>query len=315
VLVVPAVALAIPGVAAQAPTRGGEPFVPDGLGTTPHGELTALMEVTIFNIDVLTLTVRVPPEVAERLRSLSEGRSYSEELADSVAAVVLDAEDLWARQVLHRDVGYDRIAGGMRETVEKAAEAGYISETYLADFVARIPDLFGFLRDGGASEGDEIFFRIRGDTVRTIYRTVEGEVRLDRAVVDPEARRASVPAFFAPDTRFRKRLVESLLAAGEVPHGGAIEPQRRPRSELEPHAARAGVHDACRPLARLLLPMAMDVPADDESRTRAPDGFEHGPASQVLAADVVDVAVGRRVRDEHTALRAAREQSGALLLG
>jgi hypothetical protein len=206
-----AVAPAGRGVAAQEPSTGPDPLVPAGLGVGPYGELSALMEVTIFNIDVLTLTVRVSPEVAERLRSLSEGRSYSNELADSVAAVMLEAEDLWARQVLHRDVGYDRMAGGMRETTEKAAEAGYIGEAYLQEFIARIPELFGFLRDEGASEGDEIFFRIRGDTVRTVYRTVEGEVRLDRAVVDHEARRASVPAFFAPETRFRRRLVESLL--------------------------------------------------------------------------------------------------------
>lgn len=206
-----AVPLAVSGAASQEFTREGEPFVPDGLGTGPYGELSALMEVTIFNIDVLTLTVRVPPRVADRLRSLSAGRSYSDELADSVAAVMLEADDLWARQELHRDVGYDRMTGGTRETAERAAEAGYIGGAHLEDFVARIPDLFGFLRDEGASEGDELFFRIRGDTVRTVYRTVKGEVRLDRTVVDPEARRASIPAFFAPDTRFRKRLVESLL--------------------------------------------------------------------------------------------------------
>lgn len=213
-LVLGSVALAAPGAAAQEPASGGDPLVPRGLGTGPYGELSALMEVTIFNIDVLTLTVRVRPEVAEHLRNLSEGRSYSDELADSVAAVMLEADDLWARQVLHRDVGYDRMAGGMRETAQKAAEAGYISAAYLESFVARIPDLFGFLRDEGASEGDEIFFRIRGDTIRTVYRTNEGEVQLDRTVVDPEARRASVPAFFAPDTRFRRRLVESLLERG-----------------------------------------------------------------------------------------------------
>jgi hypothetical protein len=211
VIVMAAVSLAARNAAAQDVSDSDDPFVPSGLGVGPYAELSALMEVTIFNIDVLTLTVRVSPEAAERLRSLSEGRSYSEELADSVAALMLEAEDLWARQVLHRDVGYDRMAGGMRETTERAAEAGYISEAYLEEFGARIPDLFGFLREDGAREGDEIFFRVRGDTVRTVYRTVEGEVRLDRTVVDPEARRASVPAFFAPGTRFRRRLVESLV--------------------------------------------------------------------------------------------------------
>lgn len=195
---------------AQAPAAA-DAFDPDGLGQGPYQEMSALMEVTIFNIDVLTLTVRVAPRTGERLRALTEGRRYSDELADSVAAVILAAEDLWARQVLERDVGYGRMLGGMRETVEKAAEAGYVTPEYVAGFAARLPELFGFLEADGAKEGDEIFFRIRGDTVRTLYRSAAGDVLLDRSVVDPEARRSSIPGFFAPNTRFRKRLVESLL--------------------------------------------------------------------------------------------------------
>ena len=208
-------------LSAQADGAGGIPVVsrPDphplesvDFGEGPYEEMEALLQVTIFNIDVLMLTVRVGPDTAHRLQGLAQGRTeYSEELADSVAVVMLAADDAWARQVFLRDVGLGRLTDGMRETAEKAADAGYISQEYASAFAAALPEWFGFLEERGAKEGDTIYFRIQGDRVRTAYRTVEGHVLLDDTTVDPESRLGSIPSFFAPDTRFRERLVESLL--------------------------------------------------------------------------------------------------------
>jgi len=174
--------------------------------------MSTLMEVTIFGIDVLTLTVRVSPETGDRLGTLVEGRDYSDALADSVAAVILETDDLWARQVFERDASRDRMLDGMAETSRRALEAGYIGQAHHDDFVEGLPEMFDFLEERGIEEGDEVFFRIRGDTVRTLYRTSGGEVLMDRSVVDPEARRGSVPGFFAPGTRFREGLVRSLTS-------------------------------------------------------------------------------------------------------
>jgi hypothetical protein len=201
------------GEIAAVSTPDPHPFESVDFGAGPYEEMEALLEVTIFNIDVLTLTVRVGPETARRLAGLAEGHGeYSEELADSVAVVMLEADDAWARQVFLRDVGLGRLTGGMRETAEKAAEAGYISQEYAAEFAAALPEWFGFLEERGAKEGDAIYFRIQGDRVSTAYRTVDGQVLLDDTTVDPESRFGSIPSFFAPGTRFRERLVKSLLA-------------------------------------------------------------------------------------------------------
>jgi len=190
-----------------------DPLELGGLGAGPYEEMKALLEVTIFGIDVLTLTVRVSPATGARLAALVEGRDrYSEQLADSVALVMTEADDAWARQVFLRDVSLGRLTGGMRETVEKAAKAGFISEEYASSFAAALPEWFGFLQERGAKEGDAIDFRILGDRVRTRYRTVDGHVLLDDETTDRESRLGSIPSFFAPDTRFRRRLVESLLA-------------------------------------------------------------------------------------------------------
>jgi hypothetical protein len=193
-------------------TPAPDPFDSVDFGEGPYEEMEALLEVTIFNIDVLTLTVRVGPGTAQRLEGLAEGRTeYTEELADSVGIVMLEAEDAWARQVFLRDVGLGRLTDGMRETAEKAADAGYISQEYASSFAAALPEWFGFLQERGAKDGDAIYFRIQGDRVRTAYRTVDGQVLLDDTTVDRESRLGSIPSFFAPDTRFRERLVKSLL--------------------------------------------------------------------------------------------------------
>ena len=105
----------------------------------------------------------------------------------------------------------------MRETAERAAEAGFITPEYFEQFSENVPIWFGFLEESGAKKGDEILFRIQGRRLRTAYRTADGRVLMDRAVEGDEATRASVPSFFAPGTRFRKRLVESLL----FPRSGA----------------------------------------------------------------------------------------------
>ncbi len=212
--------LASPGIAqpfAAKPSAtaasSDDPFDPSGLAEGPFSEMSALLEVTIFKIDVLTLTVRVNAATAERLRWLTEGRPYSEELADSVAAVMLDVEDAWARQVFHRDVSLGRLTGGMRDTGRKAAEAGFITQEFFEEFSENVPVWFGFLEETGAKKGDEIIFRIDGDRLRTIYRTVDGRVLMDEVAEGVEGRRASIPSFYAPGTRFRKRLVESLIAS------------------------------------------------------------------------------------------------------
>jgi hypothetical protein len=199
---------------------GEDPEELSGLAEGPYSTMSALLEVTIFEIDVLTLTVRVGPEGAARLAALAAGREYSEALADSVASVLLDAERAWARQVFMRDVSFGRLLGGMRETARKAAEAEYITEGYYEQFSENLPVWFGFLEETGVKKGDQILFSVRGDSLRTVFRTLDGRVLLDRHAEGAEARRASIPSFFAPGTRFRKRLVESLLT-GDTPEDRA----------------------------------------------------------------------------------------------
>jgi hypothetical protein len=210
VVVTTALAALPRGGVAQSPLAA-DPFVRLGSHLAPHFELSTLMEVTLLKIDVLTLTVRVPAATGERLRALARSGLPREALADSVARLVLASPRLQARQLLLRDVSVDRFLGGILETTRHAVNAGYVPAAYLASLEARLPPLFDFLAERGVRKGDEVFFEVRGGVSRTMYRDVTGDVLLDRTVDDADASRASIPAFFAPGTRFREGLINSLL--------------------------------------------------------------------------------------------------------
>jgi len=177
----------------------------------PFSEMNALLEKTLFKVDVLTLQVRVSEETAAELARLVRGRQYSNELADSVAALVLRERDAWARIEFQRNVSLSQLVDGIRDNMKEAVEAGLLEEEDFVTIMAAMPVWFGFLEVGGASRGDEILYRIRGDSLRTVYRTLSEEVLLDQVDVGPERRMAVLGSYFAPGSDFRKGLIRSLF--------------------------------------------------------------------------------------------------------
>ncbi len=177
----------------------------------PFSEMSALLEKTLFKVDVLTLQVRVSEGTAAELARLVRGGKYSDELADSVAALVLRERDAWARIEFQRGVSLRQLVDGIRDNMKKAVEAGLLAEEDFATITAALPVWFGFLEAAGASRGDEILYRIRGDSLRTVSRTVGEEVLLDQVDVGPERRMSVLGSYFAPGSDFRKGLIRSLF--------------------------------------------------------------------------------------------------------
>ena len=197
-------------LAAQSPAPApASPVDTAGVASTPR--LHTLLEKTIFQVDILTLEVRFGPETASRLAALAEGRSYSGALADSVLAVALDADDAWARMEFQRGFGFDRFREGMTSSVRAAVKAGIVTPATYDSIASSIPEWYDFLPERGVRDGDEIFYRVRGDTLRTVFRGVDGEVLLDQIVVGPDRGRGLLGGWFAPESDFREGLVKSLL--------------------------------------------------------------------------------------------------------
>ncbi len=182
------------------------------LAPDPGARLETLLEKTIFKVDVLSLHIRFGAETANRLeRAATAGEIGRDALADSVATIALDSRDVWARIRFERDVRLDQFVDGVVEDLAKARRAGIIDETAYRGVSADLPRWFGFLENRRIRDGDQIWYRIRGDTLRTIYVGVDDGVLLDQTDVGPDRRLAVLGGYLAPGASLRKGLVQSFI--------------------------------------------------------------------------------------------------------
>lgn len=179
--------------------------------------MRTLLEKTIFNVDVLWLTIDIHGEAAGRLRDLARERGEDGTLrssaADTAAWQAAGATCAEAHLQFVRGFSRSRLLQGIRESTEAAREAGMIdAETYR--FVeSGSPTWYPFLEERGVREGDAMTYRIRGDTLHIGYRSSDGEVLLDRTDVGPA--RSVLAGYFAPGSDFRDALLRSLVEAVE----------------------------------------------------------------------------------------------------
>jgi hypothetical protein len=197
----------------------GAPVDTTGLGRGPHSRMHMLLEKTLFKVDVLTLDVRLGAKETRRVDSLLDatGRSAGSvetERRDALATVALAAHDAWARIEFQRDVSLDQFLGGVRDNLREATRAGVIQPATFHDISDALPRWYAFLADRGIHSGDEMYYRIRGDSLHTVYVGAEGAVLLDQVDVGPERRQSVLGGYFAPGTDFREKLIDSLASGG-----------------------------------------------------------------------------------------------------
>ncbi len=202
--------------AAQSPEADDRPqsIAADSLPGGPYVDMRMLFEKTIFKVDVLTLHIRLNEADAREIERLVRGRRYSDQLADSVAEFAIQSRDVWARIRFERNVSLGQFLDGTDDNLEKVREAGIIDESDY-DLVSKgMPIWYAFLEERGILDGDLMYYRIRGDTLRTQYVGVEGEVLLDQTDVGPERRLAVLGRYFVRGSDFRKGLIRSLFSEG-----------------------------------------------------------------------------------------------------
>lgn len=211
-LLLTAVPMSGTGAAAQpAPTE--KPAVAVDTATLASGPPLALetrLEKTIFKVDVLTLRIRFGPTTTERLRRLA-AEGPGDASADSIAHEALAATDVWARIRFERDVSLSQFLDGIMENLEKAREAGIVSIAEFERLDRDLPGWFGFLEERRIRDGDQLWYRIRGDELRTLFVDERGEVLLDQTDTGPGARLAVLGGYFAPGSDLREGLIRSLL--------------------------------------------------------------------------------------------------------
>jgi predicted transcriptional regulator len=181
------------------------------LATGPYSEMRMLLQKTVFKVDVFTLRVRFDPETAARLEALASGRRYDSSIEDSIANVAIHAKNAWAVIEYLRDVDLSQYLDGVRKNMRRAVEAGLLSGEDYDMISSQLPVLYALLRERNIHRGDRIYYRIRGDTVRTFYRGRAGDTLLDHIAIGPERRLAVMGGYFAPMSSFRHHLIESLF--------------------------------------------------------------------------------------------------------
>lgn len=183
------------------------------LGSGSDARMQMLLEKTIFKVDVLTLEVRLGSAATARLESVVERRRYTKELADSVAAVALDARNAWARLEFKRNVRLEQFLGGIRKNLGRAEKAGIVTPEEYEEIAASLPSWYAFLVGRDIHSGDQMIYGIRGDTLHTVFRDAGGDILLDEVYLGPERRLAVLGGYFAPGSDFREKLVRSWFDA------------------------------------------------------------------------------------------------------
>ncbi|MEE8549653.1 MAG: hypothetical protein V3T08_00155 [Gemmatimonadota bacterium] len=181
------------------------------LGVGRYARMSTLLERTIFKVDVLTLEIRFGEATDRRLEELIADRRYSSQLADSIAEIAVGSENAWAVMEFKRGVSLDQFVDGVRDDMGRARDAGIITDGEYDMIADGIPQWFAFLEERRIQKGDQIFYRIRGDTLRTQFRSVDGETLLEQTDVGPERRLAVLGSYLAPKSSLRKGLVQSLF--------------------------------------------------------------------------------------------------------
>lgn len=196
------------------PGAAARPGLEDGLAPPETSAMTAKLERTLLGIDVLDVQVRFGPETTHRLDSLAARASENgdEALGDSVAEAALASTNAYVRVNLLRDVPLDQYLEAVRENLRIASRSGVLPRPELETTSSRMRPWFSFLEGRDLKEGDRLAYRIRGDTVRTLYWGHDGYPFLDQT--DPLAadqRRAILGGYLAEGVELREDLVESVF--------------------------------------------------------------------------------------------------------
>jgi len=170
-----------------------------------------VLEKTIFQVDVVQVTMRVDSSGADRLAPLAAEDEPSPALADSVAAIVLSTPDVDVDLRFVHGASQKQFLNGIRDNLKLLVKVGWMSEAQSESLQGKLAGWYAFLKDRGIRVGDTMLYRVRGDTIRYVYVGVGDEVLLDFVGNDPADRVSVLGSYLVPGSDFRNKLVESLL--------------------------------------------------------------------------------------------------------
>lgn len=189
----------------------GVPSLNDGdLGKGAYSKMHMLLEKTILKVDVATIDVRVDPKTEGKLAELAKGKAYSAALEGELAKAAVAAEGAVIQLKFVRDVSLDQWIDGVRESLQKAQDAGMIDGGLRAKVSAGLPEWFKALKDSGFHDGDRVLYKITPGQLRTVAVLTNGRVAVDRSDSGADKTKLVLASYFAPGTDYRELLLRSL---------------------------------------------------------------------------------------------------------
>ncbi len=183
------------------------------LATGPFARMSTLYEKSFlfFSIDVLSLEVRFGSEVAGKVKLLVQNGDESSKIADSIADTAIHAQDAFVHIRFLRDISLNRFIQEARQSTKLVREAGIIDNPSYEHISKNLPIWYASLANRGIREGDEMFYRIRGESLRSVYLGVDGTIYVDQEDKGRLFSVAVLGSYFVAKSKFRKGLLQSLF--------------------------------------------------------------------------------------------------------
>jgi len=185
----------------------------DGLGVGPYSSMHAILEKTIFNFDVIDLTVRVDQATATELEHIVKGHKYSDRLAVDVVSAALHATNASAAQQFLRDFERDDFVRGVQAEVGRAYDARLIDQNEYSTVYWGFPRWFSFLGKRGVKRGDKLFERGGASGLHSVYVDKDGKTQMEMTLDGTSHTKTLLATYLAPGNELREPLVRSLFDA------------------------------------------------------------------------------------------------------
>jgi hypothetical protein len=182
----------------------------------PFAEMSMTLEKGLLFVQVEVARVRVTfgAETSSELQRLVQGREPSSRLADSIAAIAMQSPDALVELHFLRDVSLNRFISGSRDAAERVWKRGIISESTFDRIKHNLPFWYRSLKDRGIREGDLMRYRVRADSLHTVFTGSDGMVFVNQIDQGRDTVLAVMGGYFVKGSDFRDGLLDSLFESG-----------------------------------------------------------------------------------------------------
>jgi len=175
-----------------------------------YGHMHMKYERTFLGVDVANIDVTFDAATRDRVRQLAAGQQYSDQVAERIARAALEAYDANVQVQFLHDASLKESLDAARKNLERARDAGYISQDAFATAWANVQRDFARLGQRGFKKGDRLLYHARPGSLQTTV-TSGDRVLLDVTSPGEAPRRAVLASYFAPGSDFRKGLIKDVF--------------------------------------------------------------------------------------------------------